>query len=391
MEYYIGRLNHELKNIMKFWQNYAIRNDQIATEVSNTGTARFNSPLGSVYLARLLYGTSAACRYFNNQAYKSMADLAYHSLTSNLSNPTGGYHWAVDDKQNILHDAENYSFAQAFVVYGMSEYYALTKDSDVKKKLFQQIDFIETKIKNPEDKSYLDCFSPDWFSLPKQKRSLGTHLHLLEAYINFTKATEDTLYIKSIENLLNVLINRFTNSATSEVIHHFDMNWKPYPNEIWIGHNVETGWILYKSACTIKHSEFTETCRNLLLSLCNNAIEKGFDKQYGGMFNRFLDENLLITDKEWWPQAESVIAFLLAYQLSNDKKYLSYAIRLLEYIDNTFSDQEYGEWYDSVTREGRPILEKPKLHLWKSMYHNVRYCIEVSKQLQKLFVANLKA
>jgi len=136
MEYYIERLNHELKNILKFWQNYAIRNEQIASEVSNNGTARFNTPLGSVYLARLLYGTSAACRHFGNTNFQPIADLAYRTLTTRLSNPSGGYHWAVDEKRNIIHDAVNYSFAQAFVVYGMSEYFALTSDSDVKKTFF---------------------------------------------------------------------------------------------------------------------------------------------------------------------------------------------------------------------------------------------------------------
>jgi cellobiose epimerase len=385
MEYYIARLNHELKNILKFWQNYAIRNDQIATEVSNNGTARYNTPLGSVYLGRMLYGASAACRHFDTISYKPIADLAYKNLTTKLANPSGGYHWAVDNNRNTIHDSENYSFAQAFIVYGMSEYYALTGDSEVKKNLFHQIDFIENKIRNLTDYSYMDGFSPDWLPLANQKRSLGTHLHLLEAYVKFMQTTNDSLYKKSIENLLEVLINRFTNLSMGEVFHQFDSNWKAEPNEIWIGHNVELAWILYKSAVALKHPEYIATSREILISLSNNAIEKGFDKQYGGMFNRFLEGSLLITDKEWWPQAESVIAFLLAYHVSNDKKFLSYAIRLLEYIDNTFSDQGNGEWYDSVTRDGKPLEDKPKLHLWKSMYHNVRYCIEVTNQLQKLF------
>jgi mannobiose 2-epimerase len=384
MEYYIGRLNHELKNILKFWQNYAIRNDQIATEVSNEGRAKFNTPLGTVYLSRLLFGASAACRHFGNSNFQWAADLAYRSLTAKLTNPSGGYHWAVDEK-NIIHDAVNYSFAQAFVVYGMSEYYALTSDSDVKKLLFHQIDFIESKIKNPEDGSYLDGFSPDWITLPGQKRSLATHLHLLEAYVKFLQVTKDSLYSKSIEQIIEILITRFIDLSGNQVYHQFNLNWEPEPNENWIGHNVELAWILYRSANTLKHPGFLEAVQEILLSLCDNAIERGFDKQYGGMFNRFQGNDLLLTEKEWWPQAESVIAFLTAYHVSNDKKYLSYAIRLLEYIDNTFSDQLNGEWYDSVTREGKPMTEKPKLHFWKSMYHNVRYCIEVSKLLQKLF------
>ncbi len=267
----------------------------------------------------------------------------------------------------------------------MSEYYALTGDSEVMKSLFHQIDFIESKIKNLEDNSYLDCFSPDWFPLASQKRSLGTHLHLLEAYVKFMQVTKDPLYQRSIEHIIEILIHRFIDIQKGEVYHKFNIAWEPEQNEFWIGHNVETAWILMKSASVLKNPELKNECREILIAICNNALEKGFDKQYGGMFNRFDQDRLITSEKEWWPQAESVIAFMYAYHVSADKKYLSYAIRLLEYVDNTFSDQTHGEWYDTVSREGKPILDKPKLHLWKSMYHNVRYCIEVSKQLQKIF------
>jgi cellobiose epimerase len=385
MEYYIDRLNLELRNIMRFWQEHAIINNQIATRVSIDGSASFDAPLGSVFLSRILYGASATSRHLEDASYKSIADLAYNTLLLKLSNPNGGFHWAVDSKNNIIHDASNYSFAQAFIVYGMSEYYALTGDSDVMKKLFHQIDFIESKIKNLDDGSYMDCFSPDWIPMASQKRSLATHLHLLEAYVKFFHVTKDNIYHKSIEQILNTLVHRFVNIQECFVHHQFNMSWEPLHDEIWIGHNVETAWALMKAASILKNTGQIDMCRDILISICDNAIERGFDKQYGGIFNRFENNRLITSEKEWWPQAESVIAFMYAYHGSGDKKYLSYAIRLLEYIDNTFSDSQNGEWYDTVTREGQPISNKPKLHLWKSMYHNVRYCIEVSKHLQKVF------
>jgi len=119
-------------------------------------------------------------------------------------------------------------------------------------------------------------------------------------------------------------------------IWHGTLNRTRYGSDIMF----ETAWILLESANAIKHTEFISASREILISLCNNAIEKGFDKQYGGMFNRFQNDTLLASDKEWWPQAESVIAFLSAYHVSNDKKIPELCYRLLEYIDNTFSDQE---------------------------------------------------
>lgn len=386
MDFYIERLNRELANILNFWKSHAIQGKRFATKVSTNGTFSFTEPLGSLYIARVLYGASAAGRYTGDPSYKEIAELAYHTLRNQLSNPNGGYYWAVDENGGIVHDSMHVSFVQAFVLYGLGEYYALTADSEVKKDLFLQIDFIESKIRNISDGSYLDGFDHDWNPLQNQYKSLGTHLHLLEAYSKFIEVTGHLIYERSVENLLEILHNRFVNTGRAEIYHQFDKNWNLLPNEIWIGHNVEAAWIFLRSAQIIEHKELIEKSKQLLVKLCDNAIEKGFDKQYGGMINRFKNDEPVTTNKEWWPQAESVIAFLNCYQVSHDKKYLSYAIRLLEYIDYTFSDSVNGEWFDTVTREGEPLLNQAKLHLWKSMYHNVRYCIETIKQIESLFV-----
>ena len=133
-----------------------------------------------------------------------------------------------------------------------------------------------------------------------------------------------------------------------------------------------------------------QNCKDTAVKLCNHAIELGFDIKYGGMFSRFEKDTPVTTDKDWWTQTESVLAFLNAHSLTGDKKFLSYAIRLLEYIDNTFSDAINGEWYDTVSREGKPYIDKPKAHLWKSIYHNVRYCVLTVKHLENLFVPVLR-
>jgi mannobiose 2-epimerase len=252
--------------------------------------------------------------------------------------------------------------------------------------MYYLVDFIENKLRNVNDLSYVDGFDQDWNPLENQTRSLGTHLHLLEAYTKFLTVTEDFIYQRIVENLIELILGKFINSQHTEVFHQFDQSWNLQPNEIWIGHNVETGWIVYQSAITIKNTEHIEKSKLVLTDICINAIEKGFDTTYGGMFNRYIQNNLISSNKEWWPQAESIVAFLTCYHVTHNKKFLSYAIRLLEYIDNTFSDSRYGEWYDTVSRVGQPIVEQPKLHLWKSMYHNVRYCCSTIELLEELFV-----
>jgi mannobiose 2-epimerase len=385
MNYYTERLNNELIKILNYWIKYAIKDSRIAPEINNDGIANYQTPLGSVYVSRILFGSSAAIMHLKDRSFLPLAEIAFKTLTTQLYNPKGGYLWGINPDGTILHDEMSVSFAQPFVLYGLSEYYALTGNEQVGNLIREQVDFIEKKLSNKHDGGYIDGFTYGWNATENQIKSLGTHLHLLEAYTKIRKITKDIQYNILIEKLIEIILKHFINLKVTRVIHQFDKNWAPLRDENWIGHNLETSWILCDAARTINNQEQTQKCKEVALKLCDKAIELGFDSQYGGMFSRFDKEYLLTTDKEWWPQAESVIAFLNAYSLSGDKKYLSFAIRILEYIDNTFSNTLTGEWYDSVSREGKPYIEKPRVHFWKSMFHNVRYCIETTKYLEKLF------
>jgi mannobiose 2-epimerase len=390
MNYYTERLNNELQNIINFWLKNAISDTRIAPEINNEGIANFSAPLGTVYVSRILYGSSAATKHLKVNSFMQLSEMAYNILTQNLRNPKGGYFWGINADGTVHHDEINASFAQPFVLYGLAEYYSLTGNEKAGDKISEQIDFIENKLLKKKDNSYADGFTYSWNPTNLQYRSLGTHLHLLEAYTKIKEITKNSQYDSYIENILNIILKRFVNLNENRVMHQFDSNWAPVPDENWIGHNVETSWIICDAARILKKPELMQNCKEIAIKLVDHAIETGFDTKYGGMFNRYQKDGPITTDKEWWPQAESVLAFLNAHSLTGDKKYLSFAIRLLEYIDNTFSDSTIGEWYDTVSREGKPYTNIPKTHLWKSMYHNVRYCILTIKHLENLFVPTLR-
>ena len=236
MEYYFERLNYELKKIAEFWQKYALNNNHIVPEVSNSGHPVESAPLGSIYLSRLLYGSSAASNFLQDPNFRQIADLAYRTLRNQLSNVNGGFYWAADKNGEIVHDKTNVSMAQAFAVYGLSEYYSLTGDNEIKREIFHQIDFIESKLKHYADNSYLDGFTKDWAPLKKQYRSLGTHLHLLEAYTKFIKVTDDILYKRPVEKIIELILSKFINREKA----------RSSTNMILTGirSRMKTGWVI---------------------------------------------------------------------------------------------------------------------------------------------------
>jgi N-acylglucosamine 2-epimerase len=80
--------------------------------------------------------------------------------------------------------------------------------------------------------------------------------------------------------------------------------------------------------------------------------------------------------KFWWPHCEAEIATLLAWTLTNDKKYLEMYERVHGWNRAHFPDPEFGEWYGYLHRDGR-VSVPSKGSLWKGPFHLPRmlwYC-----------------
>lgn len=386
MNYYLERLNSELTGILDFWKQNMISGDSVSIlpEYNESKSIKSDITTGSMYLGRVIYGASAACRFKKDTKYKVLADIAFKNLYEQFRNPAGGFYWAKTQNNKVVHDSSNVNMAQAFVLYGLSEYFFLTKNPVVESELKKQYQFIIKTLRDTERGGYLDGFSSDWKQEKTFTKSLGTHLHLMEAFSKVYQCTGDKQIINDINELLDIITEKFIDKKNMECIHQLETNWTLMLNTNWAGHNAEVSWIIHQTAMHINDRHKAELTGQLAVDMTNKVLEMAFDKNYGGIFNTLIDGKTIKENKEWWPQAETVIACLNAYQISKDKVFLSYGLRLLEYIENTFSDSRNGEWYSSVSKEGTPINSVPKIHFWKSLYHNVRYCIESYQRIENI-------
>ena len=92
--------------------------------------------------------------------------------------------------------------------------------------------------------------------------------------------------------------------------------------------------------------------------------------------------------KHWWAQAEAVVGFYNAYQLSGQEHFLDQSYRLWEYIETHVVDRVHGEWHAKLSPAGVPYLEKEDSDAclagpWKCPYHNSRVCYEMMERLNK--------
>jgi N-acylglucosamine 2-epimerase len=135
------------------------------------------------------------------------------------------------------------------------------------------------------------------------------------------------------------------------------------------GHCIETSWFLMEEAKQRKDKDLLDTA----LTILDWSWEWGWDKTYGGIINFRNCKNLPPQDysqdmKFWWPQCESIIATLYAYQATRDIKYLQWHQQISQWTYEHLPDKEFGEWYGYLHRDGT-VAQPAKGNLYKGPFH----------------------
>jgi len=150
------------------------------------------------------------------------------------------------------------------------------------------------------------------------------------------------------------------------------------------GHAIEGAWfILHEAKCRNNDAELIRTGCTML----DWMWERGWDREFGGIFYFRDVKNFPVQEywhdmKFWWPHVETIIATLLAYQLTGDVKYSAWHQLVHDWTYRHFPDQEYGEWFGYLHRDGR-ISVPLKGNLWKGPFHIPRmqwYCWKLLEQ-----------
>jgi len=109
------------------------------------------------------------------------------------------------------------------------------------------------------------------------------------------------------------------------------------------------------------------------LKILDWSWKKGWDTEYGGLLY-FVDcKGLPCVEywhdmKFWWPHAEAIIATLLAFQLTGDKKYEEWFDLVNDWSHKHFPDKEFGEWFGYLHRDGT-LSTRIKGNNWKGPFH----------------------
>jgi mannobiose 2-epimerase len=347
---------------------------------------------GLILNARVLWTFSCAHRLFPETAYRKVAEIVYSYLTRHfVDRDLGGVFWTVDN-QGRPSDTRKKVYGQAFAIYGLTEFFLATGEQAALDLAFGIFELLETRCRDKEYDGYFETFERDWSLASEQrlsavdqdeKKSMNTHLHVLEAYTVLYRAAGGARVRERLRALFNLFLSRIIDQGASSLRMFFDETWGSRSDHDSFGHDIEASWLLCEAAEALCEPEILEKARAVALNLAQSVYEKARDSD-GGLFYEGRACCIIDDDKHWWVQAEGVVGFLNAYQLSGDDRYLSAAVGAWEFIERHIVDRENGEWFWKVSRAGKASPEMPKVSQWKGPYHNGRMCFEVIRRLAEI-------
>ena len=138
------------------------------------------------------------------------------------------------------------------------------------------------------------------------------------------------------------------------------------------GHAIEGAWFILREG---RERGDTGLIR-LGCEMLDWMWERGWDREHGGVFY-FRDvfgrpvQEYWHDMKFWWPHNETIIATLLAYELTGETKYARWHALVHDWAHAHFADPQYGEWFGYLHRDGTPSSTL-KGNLWKSFFHHPR-------------------
>ena len=390
----LKNLKSELKNELSDILNYWIKNTPDKEYGGFLGRIDANehvitgSPKGSVLNARILWTFSAAYNLNNNPQYLQYAQRAYKYITDHfIDKKHGGIYWTVDYKGDPL-GTKKQVYTNAFAIYGLSEYY---KASGVESVKIEAIKLYNLLVRYSYDKAntgYFEAFTHEWKLINDQrlsakdaneKKTMNTHLHVLEAYTNLYSIWPNEGLKTQITTLLHNFFDHFINPATYHLNLFFDEDWNKRSALVSYGHDIEATWLLQEAAEIINNEPLLEKIKQINTHITKATIS-GLDTD-GGLWYEYEPANKhLIKEKHWWVQAEAIVGFYNTRQITGDEKYLELAEKTWSFVKNKIIDKQNGEWFWGVDENGSIIPGEDKVGLWKCPYHNSRACIEIIKR-----------
>ena len=349
-------------NILPFWMNKMTDRGRggFYGRISGEDVLMPDEPKGAILNARILWTFSAAYRLLKKPEYLATATRAKRYLLDFFYDKQfGGIYWSVDCEGNPL-DTKKQIYALGFAIYGLSEYARATGDEEALEYAIRLFEVIEKYSFDAEKNGYVEALTRDWQPIAdmrlsdkdeNEKKTMNTHLHILEPYANLYRVWKDGRLKTQLKNLIELFVTKILDTQTYHLNLFFEDDWTNKYHLISYGHDIEASWLIHEAALVLGDETILKQIEPVIVRIAR-AADEGLNADGSMTYERFSDKGETDRELHWWVQAENVVGHLNLYQHFGDEEALSTALRCWQFIKDKLIDRENGEWYWSRFADG---------------------------------------
>jgi mannobiose 2-epimerase len=378
------------QNLLPFWSNIVIDtvNGGFYGRVDDNNKVYPDEDKGGILNARILWTYSSAYRILKDTAYLHLAKREKDYIMAHfIDKEYGGAYRSVTPKGEPS-DTRKQTYTQSFFIYGLAEYYRATGDTEALNMAKNLFELFEKYALDKESNGYFEVFTRDWQrshdlligeSSVKEEKTMNTHLHIMEAYANLYRVWPDKRMAERLRNLVELFLNKIIDKKTFHLICFMDKTWKSTSTTDSYGHDIESSWLLYEAASLLRDQALISRVKEVSIKIANAASE-GLQPDGSMIYEKDRVTGRTNSERSWWAEAETVVGYLNAYELTGNENYLNNSINCWTYIKNHMVDNKNGAWFSSVSESG-VISKSDKAGFWICPYHNGRMCMEIIERI----------
>ncbi len=357
-----------LENVVPFWEQHSLDHDYggYFNSLDRTG-AVYDSDKAvwlqarAVWMFSKLYNTVEA-----RPAWLDAARLGYEFLTKHAFDTDGRMFFALTRAGQPLRK-RRYYFSETFAAIAFAEYAQATKSAEALDRAKNVYRLIVDLYRNPQK------LPPKTVPATRPMKSHAIPMIMLATTQELRQVDDDPLYAEIVDDVLGQILNHFMKPEKQALLEtvgpHGEYLDTIDGRTINPGHAIESAWFIMHEAQHRHDSQLIAQAAQII----DWSLERGWDRDYGGLFY-FVDvegkppTQLEWDMKLWWPHTEALYALLLAHHLTHEQRYSDWFEKVHAWSFDHFADADYGEWYGYLRRDGS-VSTPLKGGMWKGFFH----------------------
>jgi mannose 2-epimerase len=405
--------DHLVKELLPFWTSRM--KDEIyggyITHFNQEGKDTGEDEKSLIAQTRCLYTIASAHRAgYGDGKFAALARHGADFLIDKMwDKEYGGFYWMMNRRGNVKMD-QKIIYGHSFALYSLSEYTLATGDQRGLEYAGRVFDMLQKYCVDSMYGGYWEMFNREWTlcgpgSQGGDRKTLDVHMHLMEAFTTLYESSGQEVHRRKLLEDMDILINRIIHPVYKTGIPQFFKDWTVAPqikfDVIWgwdrfsaegqkgnatdntcFGHNAEFAWLLLHTIHILRTDPAAYA--DLVKTVLEHTIVNGIDNEFGGVFVEGPHSGgVYDKEKEFWQQAEVLIALLDGAILFGGDKYWNAYKNVHRFVFDKVINKKVGEWYPLLTRRGEPIWTHMG-HSWKINYHTVRSMIQSIQRMDTL-------